>query len=287
MPIYVKAHAKINLTLKVLGKRADGYHELETVMQTLALHDLVTLTPQREQITLSVKGDAPAGKDNLVYRAAELLQQYSGCRQGAAIALEKNIPMAAGLAGGSADGAATLWGLNKLWNLGLKYQELLTLAAQLGSDVPFCLQGGTVLARGRGEQLTMLPDAPPMGVVLVKPNFGVATAAVFQGFANAKPTRRPDTGAMEQALEGQNPLAMAAELANDLEYVTLEMFPQLQSIKEQVQRAGAMGVLMSGSGPTIFGLTPVGESKQVADKLNIPNAQIIATTTYQPQTNHC
>lgn len=285
MQINVKAHAKINLTLKVLGKRADGYHELETVMQTLALHDVVTLTPRVGEITLGVKGEAPAGKDNLVYRAAELLQQYTGCRQGAAIVLEKNIPMAAGLAGGSADGAATLWGLNKLWNLGLKPQELLILAAQLGSDVPFCLQGGTVLARGRGEKLTPLPDAPRMGVLLVKPNFGVSTAAVYQGFASVKPTKRPDAGAMEQALFRQDPVAVAAELANDLEYVTLAMFPQLQRIKDQLHRAGATGVLMSGSGPTIFCLTPVGESKQLAENLNISDAQVIATTTFQPQIN--
>lgn len=282
MSVNVKAHAKINLTLKVLGKRADGYHELEMIMQSLALHDVITLTAQPKQITLTVQGDAPPGRDNLVYRAAELLQQYAGCDQGVSILLEKKIPLAAGLAGGSADAAAVLRGLNKLWNLNLTYRELLSLAAQLGSDVSFCLRGGTVLATGRGEQLAPLPAAPLMGVILVKPPFGVSTASVYQGFAAAKPQKRPDTEAMKRALGRQNIAAVATELANDLEYVTLEMFPELKGIKEQLRQAGAKGVLMSGSGPTIFGITALEEMEQVAARLKIPEAQIITTTTYQP-----
>lgn len=278
LPINIKAHAKINLTLRVLGKRPDGYHELETVMQSLALHDTITLTSQPRGIQLTVAGDAPVGPDNLVHQAALLLQAASGCGRGAAITLTKRIPLAAGLAGGSADAAATLLGLNKLWNLGLPLNQLLALAAKLGSDVPFCLQGGTMLAQGRGEVLTPLAAAPALGVVLIKPNFGVSTAAVYGGFAAVKPTRRPNTKAMAQALLKQDARAVAAELANDLEYVTLAKFPQLVQIKQHLLQAGAQGVLMSGSGPTIFGLTAPGHSALVAAKVDPALGQVIASS---------
>ncbi|MEG6617163.1 4-(cytidine 5'-diphospho)-2-C-methyl-D-erythritol kinase [Peptococcaceae bacterium 1198_IL3148] len=280
MNISVKAHAKINLTLKVMGKRADGYHELETIMQTIALHDVLTFSAHQHQIKLSVAGMAPLGEDNLVYRAAELVREYSGCQSGVEIELVKNIPMAAGLAGGSTDAAATLLGLNKLWHLNLDFKQLLYLAEKLGADVPFCLLGGTALAKGKGERLTPLGTPAPMGVVLVKPPFGVSTADVFQRFSGAQLGNRPDTQAMIAALNKGMLADITRHLANDLEYVTLEMYPQLREIKEQLTLAGASGVLMSGSGPTIFALTGDRQrAEQVAAKLKLPETQIIVTTT--------
>ncbi|MBM7855200.1 4-diphosphocytidyl-2-C-methyl-D-erythritol kinase [Desulfohalotomaculum tongense] len=280
MQLKLKAHAKINLTLKVLGKRSDGYHQLETIMQSLELHDELTIEQRKEGIELSVQGAVPAGRDNLAYRAAEVIKRYTRCSKGCFIYLVKRIPVAAGLAGGSTDAAAVLLGLNKLWDLGLTKQELLQLAEKLGADVPFCLWGGTALARGKGEELTPLPGAPEMGVVLVKPHFGVSTAEVYRGWAGACLGERPDTAAMIAALQQGSIAGIAKNLANDLEYVTLQMHPQLQEIKEAVKKAGADGVLMSGSGPTIFGLTDSEEqAREIAGRLKIPGARVIATAT--------
>ncbi|MFA7468299.1 MAG: 4-(cytidine 5'-diphospho)-2-C-methyl-D-erythritol kinase, partial [Desulfotomaculaceae bacterium] len=175
----VKAHAKINLLLDVVGIRPDGYHELKTVMQTLSLSDDVLLETA-PIIDLAVDGaNLTAGPENLAYRAADLLKQRTGYRGGAAVRLIKKIPLAAGLAGGSADAAAVLRGLNKMWNLGLRMDDLFHLGAELGSDVPFCLWGGIAMCQGRGEMVTPLPALPSAGVLLVKPCFGVSTADVY------------------------------------------------------------------------------------------------------------
>ncbi len=278
MEVIYKAYAKINLTLKVLRKRLDGYHEIETIMQTLALHDELIFENSNNGVSLSVEGNAPAGRDNLIYKAAELLRGYSGCNQGAKITLIKRIPMAAGLAGGSGDAAAALLGLNKLWGLNLQLPELMHLGEKIGSDVPFCLLGGTVLAKGRGEKLTPLPETPELGIVLIKPFFGVSTAEVYRRFAQASLKKRPNTEAMIAAIKQKNIQKIAENLANDLEYVTLEMHPELKQIKEAACRAGARGVLMSGSGPTIFALADSRlEADKLADRLNCPNAEIIVT----------
>ncbi|MBO8138103.1 MAG: 4-(cytidine 5'-diphospho)-2-C-methyl-D-erythritol kinase [Desulfotomaculum sp.] len=280
MKLKLAAHAKINLTLKVLGKRNDGYHELETIMQSLELHDDIYIEQRGEGIQLKVDGDAPPGQDNLVYRAAAVIKEYTNSRKGCCIYLVKRIPMAAGLAGGSADAAAVLVGLNKLWELGLNKGELLKLAEKLGADVPFCLIGGTALARGKGEILTSLPKAPRMGVVLVKPSFGVSTAEVFRSFSGAALDKSPDTGAMISAIKEGDVKGIAENLGNDLESVTMAMYPQLQEIKKQLKDAGALGVLMSGSGPTVFGLAKtVKEAQEIAAQFKIPDGQIISTAT--------
>lgn len=277
MKIKYKAYAKINLTLKVLGKRSDGYHEIETVMQSLELHDELYFE-SAQGVNLSVEGDAPKGRDNLILRAVELLQEYSGCDKGANISLIKRIPMAAGLAGGSTNAAATLLGLNELWGLNLNLKELMALGEKIGSDVPFCLVGGTVLARGKGEILTPLPDAPEMGVVLIKPPFGISTAEVYENFASARLGKRPSTAAMISAIKQKNIPEIAKNLANDLEYVSMEMYPELKEIKKAASSAGALGVLMSGSGPTIFALT---DSKSaavdLAERLNYHSVHVIVT----------
>ncbi|MCL6638445.1 MAG: 4-(cytidine 5'-diphospho)-2-C-methyl-D-erythritol kinase [Firmicutes bacterium] len=253
------AHAKINLTLGVLGKRPDGYHEVEMVMQSIALHDTLQIRKQAAGISLTVAGaDLPGDGNNLVFRAASLLQAKTGNKSGVHIHLAKRIPVAAGLGGGSADAAAALRALNMFWRLGLSPAELMDLGAALGSDVPFCLLGGTAIARGRGELLTPLSARPKFGLVLVKPAARVSTARVYGAygaFSGSFQKPRPDCAAMAAALAQGDPDAVARCLANDLEPVTAAMHPEVRRIKEKLLAAGATGALMSGSGPTVFGLT--------------------------------
>lgn len=252
----VLAKAKINLTLDVLHKRADGYHEVEMVMQSLDLSDSIDLSVRSDAaICLQVAGaELAADHSNLAYRAAELLQRECAVGLGADIVLAKKIPMAAGLAGGSADAAAVLWGLNRLWKLNLPEAELERLGAQIGSDVPFCLRGGTVLARGRGEQLSDLPAMPECAVVLVKLPIAVPTAWVYGQYRTADVLRRPDTPAMLKALAGGVIGEIAACVENVLESVTVDAYPQIAEVKAELLSRGALAVLMSGSGPTVFAL---------------------------------
>ncbi len=249
-----RAHAKINLVLDVAGTRPDGYHELETIMQTVTLCDLLEITPASE-IELHVTGaELPAGPGNLAYQAADLLRSRTGYPGGARIKLLKRIPPAAGLAGGSADAAAVLRGLNEVWDLGLPLDELASLGAVLGSDVPFCLHGGTALARGRGEIITPLPDLPPLGVVLVKPSFGVSTAEIYRRYDAMGGAFRADCRGMLAALDRGDLGGVLACMGNALEPVTMSLFPEIGAIKNLLAAAGARGVLMSGSGPTVFGI---------------------------------
>ncbi|WP_371376339.1 4-(cytidine 5'-diphospho)-2-C-methyl-D-erythritol kinase [Sporomusa aerivorans] len=251
----LKAYAKINLALDVLYKRSDGFHEVAMVMQAVSLCDTVSLTSYPGEIILTVsRADLPADASNLAYRAAALLKEYTGCRQGACITLDKQIPLAAGLAGGSADAAAVLKGLNILWDLGLSGEELSRLAARLGSDVPFCLCNGTMLATGRGEILSPLPPMPACYVVLAKPPVEVPTAWVYQQFKADRVAVRPDIAGMCKELEQGSLAGVAGKLANVLENVTIPAHPEIARIKECMLEAGAMAALMSGSGPTVFGL---------------------------------
>jgi len=257
------APAKINLTLDILGKRADGYHEVETVMQTIALGDMIQIM---EAPAIEVECDHPAvpsGRANLAARAAEALCERAGIRRGARIRIAKRIPVAAGLAGGSTDAAAVLRGLNKFWELALPERCLFELAGQLGSDVAFCLLGGTALGKGRGEQLTVLPPLPSFGVIIVKMPFAVSTQEVYRQFS-LNPAVKPTTHEMVQALKAGSRDAVTAAMSNMLEQVTLIMHPEIVQVKEMLQRAGVQGVLMSGSGPTVFGLT---ETKEEAARI--------------------
>lgn len=278
----IKARAKINLALDVLGTRPDGYHELETVMQTLALHDGVEITPAPE-IELVVEGAAlPAGPENLAFRAAELLRRHAGYNGGARIKLVKRIPLAAGLAGGSADAAAVLRGLNEFWGLGLGQDELSVLGAEAGSDVPFCLRGGTALARGRGEVIHPLPGLPPLGVILVKPPFGVSTAGVYRLFDTIDDNpKRPDCRGMVEAVCRGDVDGVVSRLGNALEAVTISLYPVIGEIKSRLAGAGALGVLMSGSGPTVFGLFPEYRSAALAyHKLDLKEKYTVLVTEF-------
>lgn len=276
----VAACAKINLTLDITGLLPDGYHELETVMQSIALCDRLVFTPLPGGIVLETDSDAlPAGPENLVYRAAELLQRVTGCRQGVHIFLSKRIPVAAGLGGGSADAAATLVALNRLWGLGLHREELFPLAAQLGADVPFCLAGGTVFARGKGELLTPLEPLPPLGVVLVTPPRAVSTARIYGEYDRLLPSVHPDTRTMLAAIARRDIPSVAASLGNILEPVTASLVAEVGHIKEALKRAGAMGAVMSGSGPTVFGLCrDEGEASGVGRLLDPQMGRIICTS---------
>lgn len=253
--LYIKAPAKINLTLDVLYKRPDGYHEVEMVMTTVDLADRVGLKKRHDgQIQIhSSSNFVPDDQRNLAYQAAKLLQDTYNIQDGVSIMIDKQIPVAAGLAGGSSDAAATLKGLNQLWNLNLSIDELADLGAKIGSDVSFCVYGGTAIARGRGEKIEHISAPPTCWVVLAKPSIGVSTAAVYGGL-NIDGIEHPNTQQMKKAIENKDYSLVCNTVSNVLESVTLKLHPEVSIIKEQMSRFGADAVLMSGSGPTVFGL---------------------------------
>ncbi|MNK29087.1 4-diphosphocytidyl-2-C-methyl-D-erythritol kinase [compost metagenome] len=256
MKIYEKAPAKINLMLDVLHKRPDGYHEVEMIMTMVDLADRLEMKelPRDTIIISSQVGYIPLDEKNLAFQAAKLIKERYHVTKGVYIHLDKKIPVAAGLAGGSSDAAATLRGLNRLWNLNIPLEELQALGAELGSDVPFCVTGGTALATGRGEKLTPLPGPPQCWVILAKLPINVSTAEVYGRFRSDKIQRHPSARRMQQAIEQGSFPAVCSELGNVLEDVTLQMHPEVAQLRETMIRLGADGVLMSGSGPTVFGL---------------------------------
>ena len=255
MKILVKAPAKINLSLDVLHKRPDGYHEVEMVMTTIDLADRIELSLHDEDriVIQSHNRFVPDDQRNLAYQAAHLLKERFQVKKGVVIGIEKTIPVAAGLAGGSSDAAATLRGLNKLWNLGLTLDELAVLGAEIGSDVSFCVYGGTALATGRGEVVEQLPAPPTCWVVLAKPFIGVSTAEVYRRL-NVDSIQHPPTKDMITAIEKGDFKGVCNSVGNVLEDVTLSLYPEVAQIKDQMKRFGADAVLMSGSGPTVFSL---------------------------------
>lgn len=255
MRVLVKAPAKINLTLDVLHKREDGYHEVEMVMTTIDLADridLMLLADKKIKIT-SKNRFVPDDERNLAYQAAKLLQDRFHVNKGVEISIQKVIPVAAGLAGGSSDAAAVLRGLNKLWDLNLSLDELAALGSEIGADVSFCVYGGTALATGKGEKISPLPSPPSCWVILAKPIIGVSTAEIY-GKLKLDGIHHPNTKGMIEALENGDYAGVCANVGNVLEEVTLKLYPEVASIKEQMLRFGADAVLMSGSGPTVFGL---------------------------------
>ncbi|WP_404803488.1 4-(cytidine 5'-diphospho)-2-C-methyl-D-erythritol kinase [Lysinibacillus sp. S1] len=253
--LYVKAPAKINLTLDVLYKRPDNFHEVEMVMTTVDLADRISLESRKDGVIQIISTDnfVPNDHRNFAYQAARLIKDTYGIRQGVSITIEKEIPIAAGLAGGSSDAAATLKGLNELWDLGLSIDELAELGAKIGSDVSFCVYGGTALATGRGEKIKELPAPPNCWVVLAKPKIGVSTAEVYGGL-KVEGLQHPNTQQMIQAIETKDYELLCSSLGNVLETVTFKLHPEVVMLKEQMKRFGADATLMSGSGPTVFGL---------------------------------
>jgi 4-diphosphocytidyl-2-C-methyl-D-erythritol kinase len=253
--LLVKAPAKINLSLDVLSKRPDGYHEVEMIMTTIDLADRIELSLlQQNQIVIhSHNRFVPDDQRNLAFQAAHILKERYQVKKGVLISIDKSIPVAAGLAGGSSDAAATLRGLNRLWDLGLSLDELAEIGAEIGSDVSFCVYGGTALAKGRGEIITRLPAPPTCWVILAKPFIGVSTADVYRRL-DINRIEHPNTSEMIEGIYNGNYDDVCQHMGNVLESVTLQLHPEVAQIKEQMKRFGADAVLMSGSGPTVFGL---------------------------------
>lgn len=256
MKVYEKAPAKINLMLDVLRKREDGYHEVEMVMTMVDLADRLEMEElARDTIIISSQaGYIPLDEKNLAFQAARLIKERYDVRKGVYIHLDKKIPVAAGLAGGSSDAAATLRGLNRLWGLNISDDQLQVLGAELGSDVPFCVTGGTAVATGRGEKLEHIANPPQCWVILAKPPINVSTADVYGRLRANRIEKHPSLSNMRRALEQQSFAEICNSLGNVLEDVTLPLHPEVQQIKDAMERLGADGVLMSGSGPTVFGL---------------------------------
>ena len=253
--VTILGRAKINLTLDILGLREDGYHEIATVMQSLALADTLTLTQQKEGITLRV--DLPgleADERNLAHRAAALIMNECGVRGGVHIDIVKRIPVAAGLAGGSADAAATLRGMNELYALGLSDEDLCRLGAKLGSDIPFSIMGGTVLATGRGEIMQHLADFPATHVVLAKPSASVSTPWAYRSYDAHPPELHPDNAAFLEALTRGDRTRCIELVCTVLEPVTEAAHPVIGDYRTRMRAHGALCAMMSGSGPTVFGL---------------------------------
>ena len=255
----LSANAKINLTLDILGTREDGYHEVAMIMQEISLHYTLSMGKINQGISLTIviegqQGTLPADESNLCWKAAALVQKEYNLQEGVEIHLTKRIPMAAGLAGGSADAAAVLKGMNHLFRLGMTEARLCELGARLGSDIPFCIMGGTMLATGRGEILTRLPSFPRLSVVLAKPPVGVSTAWAYKTYDAGYDGPHPDNEAMLEAIHGGDAHKAAGLLCNVLEGVTETEHPVIADYKRLMMEHGAMASMMSGSGPTVFGL---------------------------------
>lgn len=256
--ISLKALAKINLGLDVLGKREDGYHEVRMVMQTIHLYDRVEIKKTRSP-HIHVETNLyylPVNEDNLVYRAAKLMKDEFQIKEGVRIVLQKFIPVAAGLAGGSSDAAAVLVGMNRIFNLGLKQNKLMELGLKIGADVPFCIMRGTVLAEGIGEKLTALPPMPKCPVLIAKPAISVSTKAVYEGLKLYDGMEHPDIDGVMEGIQQKDLKGVASHMGNILETVTIPMYPVIEDIKKLMLENGALNAMMSGSGPTVFGLFP-------------------------------
>ena len=265
--ITVKAYAKINLGLDVLGRLENGYHELRMIMQTVGIYDTLVLKkiPEEGKILLTTdREDLPCDEKNLAYRAASLMFQKFALSGGIEITLEKRIPMAAGMAGGSADAAAVLRGINVLYDCHADAEELKILGKKLGADVPYCVVGGTCLAEGIGEKLTVLPKLPKAHLLIVKPDFDVSTKFVYEHLDAVPIANHPDIDAQIAAVRAGDLKAVADCMGNVLQDVTVPSYPQVGEIKEDMVKLGSFGAMMSGSGPSVFGFFEDEEKARVA-----------------------
>lgn len=254
--IKLRALAKINLGLDVVRKREDGYHEVRMIMQTIRLYDQIRLTIT-EKPGIFVKTNLfylPVNEDNLVYKSAKILKDEFGIKKGIAIDLKKFIPVAAGMAGGSSDAAAVLVGMNRLFSLGLSKEELMKRGVGIGADVPYCIMRGTALAEGIGEILTPLPPMQGCHVLIAKPGIHVSTKFVYSALKANELKEHPDIDGQIKALEAGDLRQLAQKMGNVLETVTMPEYPVIGEIKKVMMAGGAIGAMMSGSGPTVFGL---------------------------------
>lgn len=272
-----KAYAKINLGLDVLGRFPNGYHEVKMVMQTVDIWDELTFEKIDSGIVLTTdSGELPTDGDNLICKAVKVLQEAYGFAGGVKIHLTKNIPIAAGMAGGSSDAAAALQGVNELYELGATEEDLKKLGVKIGADVPYCVMGKTALAEGIGEILSVLPDAPRCTLLVVKPDKNISTKEVYTDLDAQESCEHPDIDGMVEAIKRNDLMGVVERLGNVLEPVTVKKCPEIARIKEIMIQGGALGSLMSGSGPTVFGIF---EDAETAGKVqivltNIPELEI-------------
>lgn len=274
MKLVKNANAKINLGLDVLRRREDGYHEVKMIMQMVDLYDTLTFE-SREDGEIHIytdNGKLPCDEHNLIYKAATVLFGEAGSRIGADITLEKRIPIAAGMAGGSTDAAATLLALNEMMGQPLTKEKLQEIAVRIGADVPYCVIGGTALSEGIGEILTIMPNPPEAHLVIAKPDIDVSTAFVYQNLHLDQLEKHPDIDGMADALKKGNLQGITDRMANVLETVTIPAYPIIGKIKEICLQEGAMNALMSGSGPTVFAIYEDRQKAQnAADRIQREN----------------
>ena len=256
--IRLKARAKINLGLDVLGKREDGYHEVRMVMQTIGIYDRLILTkiPEEEIRITSNLAFLPVNENNLIYKAIKLLKDEYHFPGGVSVDLNKFIPVAAGMAGGSTDAASTMFGVNRLFGLNLSMGKMMELGVRLGADVPYCVMRGTALAEGIGEKLTRITPVPHMWILIAKPQINVSTRLVYEQLDMGGIQKHPDIDGIIRAIEAQDVVRIAQSMGNVLENVTVPLYPLIETIKQDMLSHGAINAMMSGSGPTVFGLFP-------------------------------
>lgn len=285
--MYLKAYGKINLALDVIRRREDGYHDVRMVMQTVGIYDgieIVKTNTGRIEIETNIFY-LPTNENNIVYKAVKLLFDEFNITAGVRIKLKKFIPVAAGMAGGSADAASVLFGINKMFNLKLSLQELMERGVKIGADVPYCLMRGTALSEGIGEKLTRLPDMVQCPVLIAKPPISVSTKYVYENLKLDENTKHPDIYGMIEAIENQNLKMIASKMGNVLESVTIKEYPEIEVIKKTMLECNALNSLMSGSGPTVFGLFETKEdaykAKEKVKELNYAK-QVYVTDMYLP-----
>ncbi len=259
-----KAYAKINLGLDVIGVLENGYHEVKMIMQNVGICDVLTLQKLPAGIVVTTdNGELPTDENNLIYKSARLMVENYQLQEGVQIHLEKHIPIAAGMAGGSTDAAATFLGMNELFGIGASEEELRQLGVKVGADVPYCIMGGTALAEGIGEKLSRLPQPPKAHLLIAKPDINVSTKYVYEHLDAEGVEKHPDIDGMITALEQGDLDGIIARLGNVLENVTVKKYPIIEEIKQSMLENGAAGSLMSGSGPTVFGIF---KEKDTAEK---------------------
>lgn len=254
--VKLRAYGKVNLALDVTGKREDGYHEVRMIMQTVNLYDQIIMKKINDP-GIHLKTNLyylPINEKNIVYKAVKLIKDEFNIEQGLDIAIDKRIPVAAGMAGGSSDAAAALVGMNKLFSLGLSKKELMKRSLKLGADVPYCIMRGTALAEGIGEILTPLPPVSQCYVLIAKPGISVSTKFVYGNLNISELKEHPDIDGMVHDINNDNLYGIGNKLSNVLETVTIKKYPMIHKIKNEMVKYGAIGAIMSGSGPTVFGL---------------------------------
>ena len=282
--IRLKARAKINLGLDVIGRRENGYHDVRMVMQTVGLYDRIIMTriPEEE---IRIKTNLPVNENNLVYKAIMLMKNKYKLDGGIEVDLNKFIPVAAGMAGGSSDAACALFGMNRLFELNVPMRELMKLGVEIGADVPYCLMRGTALAEGIGEKLTRLPDMPFCHILIAKPPVNVSTKLVYEKLDNTDVKLHPDIDGIIEAIKLKDVALVASRMGNVLESVTVPLYPVIDSIKKDMIEHGAINAMMSGSGPTVFGIFPDEQSMIACQQFLRQKGearQVYTTETFTP-----